>query len=62
MFWQKDENKKAKEKKLNDLKWETAKELGLDIALQDPKAMSAKDAGKIGGHMSRKLLGGKKCV
>ena len=53
---EKTEAEKQKERELNQLKWETAHELGLGDALQDPKSMSAKDAGRIGGYMSRKLF------
>lgn len=39
------------------LKWETAKELGLDDDLAaGGDALSVKEAGKIGGNMVKKLL------
>lgn len=53
---QKSEAEKQREKELHQLKWETARELGLDEQLQDPKSMSAREAGRIGGYMSRKLM------
>ena len=53
---QKTEAEKLREKQLHDLKWETARELGLDGMLATPKEMSARDAGRIGGIMSRKLF------
>lgn len=53
---EKTEAEKQKERELNELKWETARELGLENQLENPKNMSAKDAGRIGGYMSRKLF------
>lgn len=38
------------------LKWQTARELGLDDDLKDPDALSVREAGKIGGNMVRKLV------
>lgn len=39
------------------LKWETARELGLaDDLAQSGKELSAEEAGKIGGHMVKKLV------
>ncbi len=45
----KDTNKK--------LKWETARELGLDDDLTNPgDKLTVREAGKIGGNMVRKLV------
>lgn len=38
------------------LKWQTARELGLDDDLKDPDELSVREAGKIGGNMVRKLV------
>lgn len=46
-------NKNAHEK----LKWDTAKELGLDDDLTNPgDELTSREAGKIGGNMVRKLI------
>lgn len=45
------------ERQLDHLKWETAKELGLDDDLANPgDELTAREAGKIGGNMVRKLV------
>lgn len=41
---------------LERLKWETARELGLDDDLQDPDELTVREAGAVGGHMVRKLV------
>lgn len=42
---------------LDKLKWETAKELGLENELSESGGqLSAKEAGRIGGNMTRKLV------
>ena len=38
------------------LKWQTARELGLDDDLKDPDELSVREAGKIGGNMVKKLV------
>lgn len=38
------------------LKWQIAKELGLDDDLKDPDELSVREAGKIGGNMVKKLV------
>lgn len=49
----KDSNQSGKEK----LKWETARELGLDDDLAaGGDELSVKEAGKIGGQMVKKLI------
>ena len=46
-------NKDANKK----LKWETARELGLDDDLTNPgDELTVREAGKIGGNMVRKLV------
>ncbi len=55
------ENKEQEDKKEMDaherLKWETARELGLDDDLANPgDELTAREAGKIGGQMVRKLI------
>lgn len=46
------------------LKWETARELGLDDDLANPgEELTVREAGKIGGNMVRKLVAaGKKAL
>lgn len=42
---------------LDKLKWETAKELGLENDLSEAgNRLSAKEAGRIGGNMTKKLV------
>ncbi|BAF60165.1 MAG: alpha/beta-type small acid-soluble spore protein [Pelotomaculum sp.] len=42
---------------MDSLKWETAKELGLEDDLKDGgDELSVREAGKIGGNMVRKLV------
>lgn len=50
------ENKDRRKEKYDQLKWETARELQLDGDLLNGKALSARDAGRIGGQMVRKLM------
>lgn len=38
------------------LKWQTARELGLDDDLKDPDELTVREAGKIGGNMVKKLV------
>jgi hypothetical protein len=48
--------KNRRKEKYEQLKWETARELHLDDELQSGKGLSAREAGKIGGQMVRKLV------
>jgi len=42
---------------MDQLKWETARELGLDDDLKNPgDELTVREAGKIGGNMVRKLV------
>lgn len=52
------------EKARERLKWETARELGLDDDLANPgEELTVREAGKIGGNMVRKLVAaGKKAL
>lgn len=43
-------------RQLDRLKWETAEQLGLDDNLKSPDELSVREAGKIGGQMTRKLV------
>ena len=43
-------------KSLEALKLETAAELGISLPRHPGEKMSARDAGKVGGHMVRKLI------
>ena len=50
-------SEKKGHKALQDLKWETAKDLGLDDGLQNPgDELTTREAGKIGGNMVKKLV------
>ena len=50
-------SEKKGRKALQDLKWETAKDLGLDDSLQNPgDELTTREAGKIGGNMVKKLV------
>lgn len=60
-----DRSKGAASKDANEkLKWETAKELGLDDDLAaGGDELSVREAGKIGGNMVKKLVGkGKEAI
>ena len=41
---------------MDQLKYETAKELGLENDLSDPDELTVREAGKIGGNMTKKLV------
>ncbi|MDA8066769.1 MAG: alpha/beta-type small acid-soluble spore protein [Thermaerobacter sp.] len=41
---------------LDNLKWETASEIGVNLQRGYNGTISAKDAGRIGGNMVRKLI------
>ena len=43
-------------KMLEALKTETAAELGISLPRHPGEKMTARDAGKVGGHMVRKLI------
>jgi Small, acid-soluble spore proteins, alpha/beta type. len=43
-------------RQLDELKWQTAQQLGLDDDLKDPDELSVREAGKIGGNMVKKLI------
>ncbi len=55
-----EQNKKKKKKKPGpheELKWETARELGLhDELAKSGKNLSVREAGKLGGQMVKKLI------
>lgn len=48
--------KNRRKKRYEQLKWETARELDLEGELQNGKKLSAREAGKIGEQMVRKLV------
>ncbi|WP_406676274.1 small, acid-soluble spore protein, alpha/beta type [Neomoorella carbonis] len=53
----KDNDRLRTERQLDKLKWETAKELGLDDDLANAgEELTTREAGKIGGNMVRKLV------
>ncbi|MBE3572225.1 MAG: small, acid-soluble spore protein, alpha/beta type [Moorella humiferrea] len=57
MGHKKDNDQLRTERQLDKLKWETAKELGLDDDLDDAgDELTTREAGKIGGNMVRKLV------
>ncbi|GEA15880.1 MAG: small acid-soluble spore protein [Moorella sp. (in: firmicutes)] len=57
MSHKKDNDRLRTERQLDKLKWETAKELGLDDDLANPgDELTTGEAGKIGGNMVRKLV------
>lgn len=51
-----DKRSPGAEKAKDRLKWETARELGLDDDLKDPDELSVREAGRIGGNMVKKLV------
>jgi hypothetical protein len=44
------------ERAKDKLKLEVAKELGLSDDLKDPDELSVREAGKIGGHLVKRLI------
>ncbi|WP_423244356.1 small, acid-soluble spore protein, alpha/beta type [Desulfofundulus thermobenzoicus] len=53
----KDRNMDRAARARDELKWETARELGLDDDLSNPgDQLTVREAGKIGGNMVRKLV------
>lgn len=57
MGHKKDNDQLRTERQLDSLKWETAKELGLDDDLANAgDELTTREAGKIGGNMVRKLV------
>lgn len=57
MGHKKDNDKLRTERQLDRLKWETAKELGLEDDLANAgDELTVREAGKIGGNMVRKLV------
>lgn len=57
MGHKKDNDQLRTERQLDKLKWETAKELGLDDDLANAgDELTTREAGKIGGNMVRKLV------
>ena len=42
--------------KLDELKYETARELGINMKRVPGERMSARDAGRVGGNMVRKMI------
>ncbi|CEP66247.1 Small acid-soluble spore protein,alpha/beta-type [Moorella glycerini] len=57
MGHKKDNDRLRTERQLDKLKWETAKELGLDDDLASAgDELTTREAGKIGGNMVRKLV------
>jgi len=53
----KDNNRLRTERQLDQLKWETAQELGLEDDLREGgDELSVREAGKIGGKMVKKLV------
>lgn len=57
MGHKKDNDQLRTERQLDKLKWETAKELGLDDDLANAgDELTTWEAGKIGGNMVRKLV------
>ncbi|HBT46755.1 MAG TPA: acid-soluble spore protein [Peptococcaceae bacterium] len=57
MSHKKDNDRLRTEEHLDKLKWETAKELGLDDDLANAgEDLTVREAGKIGGNMVRKLV------
>ena len=50
-------DRKTKPEAMDKLKWETAKDLGLEDDLQNPgDELTVREAGKIGGNMVKKLV------
>ena len=43
-------------KMLESLKMETARELGIDLTRKPGDKISARDAGKVGGNMVRRMI------
>lgn len=43
-------------KMLENLKTETARELGIDLTRKPGTRISARDAGKVGGNMVRRMI------
>ncbi|SMB99872.1 Small, acid-soluble spore protein, alpha/beta type [Thermanaeromonas toyohensis ToBE] len=57
MGHKKDNDRLRTERQLDKLKWETAKELGLEDDLANAgEELTVREAGKIGGNMVRKLV------
>ncbi|MDQ0287133.1 hypothetical protein J2Z49_002252 [Desulfofundulus luciae] len=57
MGHKKDNDKLRTERQLDRLKWETARELGLEDDLANAgDELTVREAGKIGGNMVRKLV------
>lgn len=57
MSHKKDNDQLRSENQMDKLKWETAKELGLEDDLANPgDELTVREAGKIGGNMVRKLV------
>ncbi|MFZ5352920.1 MAG: small, acid-soluble spore protein, alpha/beta type [Bacillota bacterium] len=44
------------EKALNNLKHRVAADLGIDFTLEDKGSFTAKDCGKVGGEMVRRII------
>ncbi len=43
-------------RQLDRLKWETAEQLGLNDDLRNPDELTVREAGKVGGQMTKKLV------
>lgn len=56
MGHKKDNDELRTKNELDQLKYETAKELGLENDLSDPDELTVREAGKIGGNMTKKLV------
>lgn len=56
MSHKKDNDQLRTKNQMDQLKYETAKELGLENDLSDPDELSVREAGKIGGNMTKKLV------
>lgn len=52
----KDNDQLRTKNQMDQLKYETAKELGLENDLSGPDKLSVREAGKIGGNMTKKLV------
>lgn len=53
----KDNDKMRTQNQMDKLKWETAKELGLEDDLSNPgDELTVRETGKIGGNMTKKLV------
>lgn len=51
------DKKSQRKRAMEDLKWETARELDLHDDLENPgDELTVREAGKIGGNMVRKLV------